>query len=58
MEKFYTVTTIAQELEISKRTVHRLLADGQIGHYRFGNRIKFSETHLADFLKKSEYPAL
>ena len=57
MEKFYTVTTLAKELEISERTVHRLLADGQISHYRFGNRIKFSQKHLKDFLHNAEYQA-
>ena len=57
MEKFYTVASLTQELEISERTIHRLLTEGQLSHYRFGNRIKISQKHVDEFLHKSEYRA-
>ena len=58
MEKFYTVATLAQELEISERSIHRFLAEGQLSHYRFGNRIKITEKHVNEFLVRSEHRAI
>jgi len=56
--KFYTVATLAVEIEISQRTVHRLLSEGQLGHCRFGNRIKISQKHVDEFLKRLEHRAI
>lgn len=57
MLKLYTVPEVAEQLDVSTRTIHRFLADGRLGHYRMGNRIKFSEKHVNEFLQRSEYHA-
>jgi len=42
-------------LGISQGTIHRLIRDGRIGHYRVGRRILFSlDDHIRPFLETSK----
>jgi excisionase family DNA binding protein len=46
----------AEYIGVSLITLDRALRDGEIGHYRIGRRILFSEEHLNDFLALNEQP--
>lgn len=44
---------VAERLELSLRTVDRLVATGGIAHHRIGDLVRFTKRDLADFVKRS-----
>ena len=51
--EYYTTRTLAVELEISTRTVEKLLAERQIGHYRVGGKVRIGQDDLEQYLKST-----
>ena len=55
LNDLYSIEKAAKFLQVHRATVYRLIADGKIAYYRvLSNRIRFSRTHLEEFLQKSE----
>ena len=53
-EKLYTKKEAAAALRLSEITVHRAIKAKQLGAYRFGARVMVGQSHLNDFLRRSE----
>ena len=45
------VATVAQTLEVSERTVRRLIASGELPVYRIGRSVRVSQKDLDVFLR-------
>ncbi len=56
-EKLLSAREAAEHLSISRATLSRLVSRGSIGHYRIGDRLLFSPTHIAAYLASVERPA-
>jgi excisionase family DNA binding protein len=48
--RFFTVGAIAQQLDVSPRTVHRWIANHQLVVYRIRRSVRISEADLKAFL--------
>jgi len=46
-----TVSEVAERLNVSERTVRRLIAEGKIRVYQIRRSIRISEADLLDYLK-------
>ncbi len=54
-EKFYTKREAATErLHCSEITVHRLIKNGALGHYRIAGKVLIGDPHIEDYLKRAE----
>jgi len=47
--KFYTVSEIAHQLNVSPRTVHRWIANRQLAVHHFGRSVRISDADLKAF---------
>ena len=56
-ERKFTVQEVADELRVDRSTISRYLSEGKLAHFRIGSRKLIAESHLAEFLKRSERPA-
>jgi excisionase family DNA binding protein len=56
-ERLYTKKEAAAALRLSEISVHRALKNKQLGAYRFGARVKIGQSHLDEFLRRSERKA-
>ncbi len=54
MEEIYTLQEAAQYLKISEKTLYRARKKGEIKFLQFGDRVRFKESHLIEYLKKCE----
>lgn len=52
--KVFSKSEVAELLKCSPMTVHRLLRDKKLGHYRVGARVLISAQHLKMFLARCE----
>ena len=58
MERLLNIKQAASLLGIHHLTLRKLISEGEIGHYRLGNRgIRFSEEHIHNFLENRVRPA-
>ena len=48
---FWTVNGIAEHLDVSTRTVHRWIADGDLIAHKFGRSTRVSDADLAGFIR-------
>jgi excisionase family DNA binding protein len=48
--QFFAMAAIAQQLDVSPRTVHRLIKSGELVAHRFGGSVRVSEVDLKQFL--------
>lgn len=53
-ERLLTVPEMAGRLRISRSTLMRLHANGQLPHLRVGRRILFTEAHLGEIMRGFE----
>lgn len=53
-EKLLSAKETVVRLGISKPTLCRLMQKGQIGYYRVGTRVLFSDKHITAFLQACE----
>jgi excisionase family DNA binding protein len=49
-ERFYTIADVAELLAVSKRTVSRWIAIGELRAHRFGRAVRISDTDLRALL--------
>ena len=49
VRKFYTIEQVAEEHEVSFRTVQRWIAEGDLIAHRFRRAVRIAEPDLADF---------
>ena len=47
---FFTIKQIAERLQVSERTVHRLISSGHLRSYRIGANVRISAADLRNFL--------
>lgn len=52
--KVFSKGEVAELLRCSPMTVHRLVRDKKLGHYRIGSRVMISAQHLDAFLGRCE----
>ena len=52
--KVFSKGEVAELLRCSPMTVHRLVRDKKLGHYRVGARVLISAQHLEGFLARCE----
>jgi len=52
--KLFSKDEVAKLLSCSAMTVHRLIRDKKLGHYRIGSRVLISTQHLEAFLARNE----
>ena len=52
--KVFSKDDVAKLLRCSSMTVHRLVRDRKLGHYRIGSRVMISVQHLEMFLARCE----
>ena len=52
--KVFSKGEVAELLRCSPMTVHRLVRDKKLGHYRIGSRVMISAQHLEVFLARCE----
>jgi excisionase family DNA binding protein len=48
--RFFTIAGVALQLNVSRRTVHRWVADRQLVVHRIGRSVRISEADLKAFL--------
>jgi excisionase family DNA binding protein len=48
--RFFTISAIAQFLDVSPRTVRRWIKDGKLVAHRFGSAVRIGEGDLAAFV--------
>ena len=54
LERKFSVEEAAIFLGIHQISVRRRIADGAMGAYRFGDRVLIGESHLSDYVARSE----
>ena len=54
LESFYSLKTSADILDISIRTLRRIIKNEEIDVYQVGNRIRLSETQIKSIAKRQE----
>lgn len=57
-KKWLTVEDIAEELDLTKMTVYRLIAAGAILAYRFGRSFRVKPEDLDTYIHGSRLPAM
>ena len=57
MEKLYSLKAAAEILNISKRTLLRIIERESIFAYRVGNQLRLSNSQLNDIIKPAEVTA-
>jgi len=57
-EKFLTTTQAAKILQVSVMTIHRLLKEKKLEHFRFGRAARIPESALLAFKEKSRIPVV
>jgi excisionase family DNA binding protein len=57
-ERLLSAKEAVAKLGISKPTLCRIMQRGEIGFYRVGTRVLFSEEHKTTFLKACEHKPL
>lgn len=55
--RFLTVGQAAEELSISKSMMHKICNTKQIEYFRIGNRKRFTEEALKDYLERQKVKA-
>ena len=53
-KNFCSKNEVAKLPSCSPMTVHRLVRDKKLGHYRIGSRVMISERHVEEFLARCE----
>jgi excisionase family DNA binding protein len=53
--RVFSIKEIIKMLGISKPTLCRIMKRGEIGYYRVGSRVLFSEHHISKYLQSVEY---
>lgn len=56
MSKFLTVPEVASLLQISERTLRKLVLGREIPHARVGRQIRFTQDHLDKFISRTTVP--
>jgi excisionase family DNA binding protein len=51
--RLLSIATVALHLDVSQKTVRRLVEDGQLPVHRVGRQIRVSEPDLAAFIARS-----
>ncbi|MGH2573386.1 MAG: helix-turn-helix domain-containing protein [Actinomycetota bacterium] len=54
---FLTADQVAHLIGVSRKTIYVLVERGQLACYRLGRQMRFSRTHLEDFLRSVEQEA-
>lgn len=47
----------AERLGLAEITLRKYVSAGRIDHFKFGSRVRFSEDHIAEFMRRSEVKA-
>jgi excisionase family DNA binding protein len=49
-QQFFTVRAVAEQLDISSRTVHRWIKNNELAVHRLGGSVRISEADLKHYL--------
>lgn len=50
--KALTAEDVAQMLDVSKSSIYGLVRNGEIGFYKVGRKLRFTESHVRDYIEK------
>jgi excisionase family DNA binding protein len=53
--QFFTVRAVAEQLDISSRTVHRWIKNNELAVHRVGRSVRISEADLKQYLAVRRY---
>ena len=53
--QFFTVRAVAEQLDISSRTVHRWIKNDELAVHRVGRSVRISEVDLKHYLAARRY---
>jgi len=53
--EIFTKQQVAKQLNVSTRTLDRLILSGQLKAYKIGRSVRIAQEQLDEFLKSSEY---
>ena len=53
--QFFTVRAVAEQLDISSRTVHRWIKNNELAVHRVGRSVRISEVDLKHYLAARRY---
>jgi excisionase family DNA binding protein len=53
--QFFTVRAVAEQLDISSRTVHRWIKNSELAVHRVGGSVRISEVDLKQYLAARRY---
>jgi excisionase family DNA binding protein len=53
----YTEAEFCKQVGISRTTAWRLREAGKLSHYRIGNKIRYGQEHIREFLSRCEQQA-
>ena len=56
--EIFSKQQVAEQLNISTRTIDRLILSGQLKAYKIGRSVRIAQEHLDEFLKSSKYDPL
>jgi excisionase family DNA binding protein len=51
--RLLSIATVALQLDVSQKTVRRLIEDGELPIHRIGRQVRISESDLAAFIARS-----
>jgi putative molybdopterin biosynthesis protein len=51
-KKALTAEDVAEILDVSKSTIYGLVRNGEIGFYKVGRKLRFTESHVRDYIEK------
>lgn len=53
-----TVGDVCEYLQVSRAMIYRLLKEKRIGSFKVGGDYRFTQEHIADFVKRNEQAAV
>jgi excisionase family DNA binding protein len=54
MQELFTIQEVSKRLKLSPVTLYRYVETGKMQHKKIGRKIRFTNSHIDDFLSRNE----
>jgi excisionase family DNA binding protein len=54
MQELFTIQEVSKRLKLSPVTLYRYVETGKMQHRKIGRKIRFTNSHINDFLSKND----